>query len=104
MAPGRRRLGPFLNLTEEIVGALKAMDAIRAPYGHEAAAAVHLASWCTARWPWIDWTVQRYGEGGANLHAGDPEGVLLSSHLDTSLSGDSDEDRPITARADAPAP
>ncbi|MFB4320001.1 hypothetical protein [Actinomadura sp. 21ATH] len=101
MAPGRRRLGPFLNT---IVEALRVLDGVPAPYGRESAAAAHLASWCAARWPSIEWTVQPYGDGGANLYAGDPSGVLLYSHLDTSLSGDPHEDGPITARADAPAP
>ncbi|MFB4305148.1 M20/M25/M40 family metallo-hydrolase [Actinomadura sp. GTD37] len=109
MAPGRRRLGPFLNAPfqdagKEIVRVLEFLDGVPAPYGHESAAAVYLASWCTARWPWIEWTVQRYGPNGANLCAGDPAGALLYSHLDTSLSGDPDEDRAITGRADAPAP
>ncbi|TDC69509.1 hypothetical protein E1200_08145, partial [Actinomadura sp. GC306] len=107
MAPGRRRLGPFLSRAPEdadIVRALQVLDRVPSPHGHEAAAAVHLASWCTARWPWIDWDVQRYGRGGANLQAGDPRGVLLYSHLDTSLSGEPSEDRPITARADALPP
>ncbi|MEU8800684.1 M20/M25/M40 family metallo-hydrolase [Spirillospora sp. NPDC048819] len=109
MAPGRRRLGPFLSTEpqdagEDIVRVLEVLDGVPAPYGRESAAAVHLASWCTARWPWIDWTVHRYGTGGANLQAGDPAGVLLYSHLDTSLSGDPVEDRPITARADPPPP
>lgn len=108
MAPGRRRLGSFLTASrdagEEIVRVLEVLDGVPSPYGHEAAAAVRLASWCTARWPWIDWTVHRYGAGGANLQAGDPAGVLLYSHLDTSLSGDPSEDRPITARTDPPPP
>ncbi|TDB94674.1 M20/M25/M40 family metallo-hydrolase [Actinomadura sp. 7K534] len=107
MAPGRGRLGPFLSRAPEgadIVRALQVLADVPSPYGHEAAAAVRLASWCTARWPWIDWDVQRYGRGGANLQAGDPRGVLLYSHLDTSLSGDPAEDRPITARADALPP
>ncbi|MFA1546568.1 M20/M25/M40 family metallo-hydrolase [Actinomadura chokoriensis] len=108
MATGRRRLGPFLSAPfqdagDEIVRVLEFLDGVSAPYGHESAAAVYLASWCTARWPWIEWTVQRYGPTGANLCAGDPEGVLLYSHLDTSLSGDVDEDRAITGRTDAPA-
>ncbi|TDC84350.1 hypothetical protein, partial [Actinomadura sp. 7K507] len=107
MAPGLRRLGTLLTAPpdagEEIVRVLEVLDGVAAPYGHESAAAVRLASWCTARWPWIDWTVQRYGTGGANLLAGDPAGVLLYSHLDTSLSGDPSEDRPITGR-DAPLP
>ncbi|XRQ06967.1 M20/M25/M40 family metallo-hydrolase [Actinomadura welshii] len=107
MAPGRRRLGPLLSTDSpdaEIVRVLRLLDGVPSPYGHEAAAAVRLASWCTARWPRIDWHVQRYGKGGANLQAGDPRGVLLYSHLDTSLSGDPAEDRPITARAGAPPP
>ncbi|WP_165970335.1 M20/M25/M40 family metallo-hydrolase [Actinomadura sp. 6K520] len=107
MAPGLRRLGPLLSTAPEyadIVRVLQVLDGVPSPYGHEAAAAVRLASWCTARWPWLDWDVQRYGKGGANLQAGDPRGVLLYSHLDTSLSGDPSEDRPITARADAPPP
>ncbi|NKZ03237.1 M20/M25/M40 family metallo-hydrolase [Actinomadura latina] len=109
MAPGGRRLGTLLSAPsadagEEIVRVLRFLDGVPAPYGHESAAAVYLASWCTARWPWIEWTVQRYGPNGANLCAGDPAGVLLYSHLDTSLSGDPDEDRAITGRADAPAP
>ncbi|MFG2248920.1 hypothetical protein [Spirillospora sp. NPDC048823] len=108
MAPGRRRLGTLLtpqrDAGEEIVRVLEVLDGVPSPYGHESAAAVRLASWCTARWPWIDWTVQRYGAGGANLQAGGPAGVLLYSHLDTSLGGDPSEDRPITGRADPPPP
>ena len=109
MASRRRRLGtflstPFRDAGEEIVRVLEALDGLPAPYGHESAAAVYLASWCTARWPWIEWTVQRHGANGANLCAGDPSGVLLYSHLDTSLSGHQSEDRAITARTDAPAP
>ena len=108
MAPGLRRLGALLtpprDAGEEIVRVLEVLDGVAAPYGHESAAAVRLASWCTARWPGIDWTVHRYGAGGANLQAGDPAGVLLYSHLDTSLSGDPSEDRPITGRADPPGP
>lgn len=105
MAPGRRRLGSLLNAApadagEEIVRVLRVLDGVRSPYGHEAAAAVRLASWCTARWPWAGWSVQRYGTGGANLQAGDPSGVLIYSHLDTSLGGDPSEDRPVTGRAD----
>lgn len=104
MAARRRRLGPFLNATREIVGVLEVLDGVPAPHGHESAAAVRLADWCAAQWPWIDWTVERHGDGGANLQAGDPAGVLLYSHLDTSLGGDPSEDRPITGRADPPPP
>src|SRR5690606_13899911 len=105
VAPGRRRLGSLLNAApadagEEIVRVLRVLDGVRSPCGHEAAAAVRLASWCTARWPWAGWSVQRYGTGGANLQAGDPSGVLIYSHLDTSLGGDPSEDRPVTGRAD----
>ncbi|MFA1541568.1 M20/M25/M40 family metallo-hydrolase [Actinomadura monticuli] len=108
MASRGRRLGallsaPFTDAGEEIVRVLQFLDGIPAPYGHESAAAVYLASWCTARWPWIEWTVERYGANGANLFAGDPSGVLLYSHLDTSLSGDPAEDRAITGRSGAPA-
>ncbi|GAA3955252.1 hypothetical protein GCM10023085_42330 [Actinomadura viridis] len=106
MASRRRRLGPFLIRT--IVQVLRVLDEVPAPYGHEAAAAEHLASWCSARWPRIAWTVRRYSATGASLHAavpGTPDSApLIYSHLDTSLSGDAAEDRPITGRGDAPGP
>ncbi|MFF5261928.1 hypothetical protein ACFY4C_23575 [Actinomadura viridis] len=106
MASRRRRLGSFLIRT--IVQVLRVLDEVPAPYGHEAAAAEHLASWCSARWPRIAWTVRRYSATGASLHAavpGTPDSApLIYSHLDTSLSGDPAEDRPITGRGDAPGP
>ncbi|MFI0354457.1 hypothetical protein [Actinomadura sp. 9N407] len=94
----------------EIVRVLEILDGVPSPYGHEAAAAARLATWCAARWPLIEWTVQPYGDGGANLIAapraaprGMPAGdLLIYSHLDTSLSGDPDEDRPITGRSGDP--
>ncbi|MEU6034470.1 hypothetical protein ABZ801_03605 [Actinomadura sp. NPDC047616] len=106
MASGRRRLGTLLSTADEIVRVLEVLDGRPAPHGGEAAAAVRLAEWCAARWPWIEWDVRRYGETGANVvaSAGGRGGTLIYSHLDTSLSGDPAQDRPITGRTDDPGP
>jgi acetylornithine deacetylase/succinyl-diaminopimelate desuccinylase-like protein len=106
VAPGGRRLGSFLT---GLLDVLTVLDATPAPRGNERDAAEALRSWCADRWPRVDWQVQRYGPGGANLigrhrpsgrvDVGQYDGVLLYSHLDTSLDG-GPGDSVVTGRSD----
>ncbi len=104
MAARLRRLGSFLTSLLEV---LTVLDATSAPRGSERRAAEALQQWCAARWPEVDWAVQSYGAGGANLigrHRAVPPhnpGVLLYSHLDTSLDG-GPGDAEVTGRSDPP--
>ncbi len=82
---------------------LRVLDATPSPRAGEFPAAAALHEWCTARWPEINWTVQRYATGGANLVASCGPGPLLYSHLDTSLDG-TPADEPVTGRLDDAGP
>jgi acetylornithine deacetylase/succinyl-diaminopimelate desuccinylase-like protein len=82
---------------------LHALDATPSPRGREFPAVIALRDWCASRWPEIDWTVQPYAPGGANLVASFGSGPLLYSHLDTSLDGSS-ADVVVTGRADDVGP
>jgi acetylornithine deacetylase/succinyl-diaminopimelate desuccinylase-like protein len=99
-------------LGRDILDVLRILDRTPAPRGQERAAAEALRDWCTARWPDVDWSVQPYGAGGANLighHRVSPDpdssslGVLLYSHVDTSLDG-SPTDIAVTGRPDPTGP
>jgi acetylornithine deacetylase/succinyl-diaminopimelate desuccinylase-like protein len=111
VASGLGRLGTFLS--ELIADVLRVLDATPAPRGHEHAAATALRDWCAGRWPELGWTLQPYGDGGANLVASCGAGPVLYSHLDTSLDGvgldgvgldGAAPDVAVTGRADAAGP
>ncbi|MEO6886257.1 MAG: hypothetical protein ABI232_08245 [Jatrophihabitantaceae bacterium] len=87
----------------DLVEVLRVLDATAAPRGQEFGAAVALREWCASRWPDVDWTVQRYGDGGASLIAFFGAGPLLYSHLDTSLDG-LPGDVAVTGRVDPAGP
>lgn len=79
------------------------LDGAPTPRGRERATARRLQDWAAARWPAIGWTVQEYGDDGANLVASHGPGPLLYSHLDTSLDG-SARDALVTGRRDPVGP
>ena len=92
----------------DVLPALEVLAGTASPRGHELALATRLAAWAGARWPELGWTVDPVGADGANLVAvsasGDAPGLLLYSHLDTSLSGDPVADSPVTGRSVPVAP
>jgi acetylornithine deacetylase/succinyl-diaminopimelate desuccinylase-like protein len=74
-----------------------------APWGRERTAAEAVAGWISAAAPAIQVEVDSLDDARANVAVVDGEGprhLLLCSHLDTSLSGDSDEDEILTGRRD----
>lgn len=102
MAPRLGRLGPVLS--DELAALLAVLDETPAPRGRERLAAAGLARFCAERWPEIEWTVQPYGEDGANLVARCGGGPVLYSHLDTSLDGDPVSDARVSGRTDPMGP
>ncbi|WP_420116732.1 hypothetical protein [Micromonospora sp.] len=95
-----------------LVDALAALTAQPSPYGRERATAHRVADWATGRWPELPWRVDPLERtattpdsanlvGGSDL--GDRPELLIYSHLDTSLTGGTDFDAPITGRH-SPAP
>jgi acetylornithine deacetylase/succinyl-diaminopimelate desuccinylase-like protein len=84
-------------LTELLTGTL----AIPSPAGGEVTLAEWIAAWLSERHPELDVVVDRFAPGRANVECrvkgpdpGGP-GLLLYSHLDTSLSGNQLIDRPL---------
>jgi acetylornithine deacetylase/succinyl-diaminopimelate desuccinylase-like protein len=92
----------------DVLPVLEVLAGTASPRGQELPLARRLASWAAARWPELGWTVDPVGDGGANLVAvsarGDAPGLLLYSHLDTSLTGDPVADSPVTGRSTPIAP
>ncbi|MEV4727101.1 hypothetical protein [Micromonospora humida] len=90
-----------------LVDALAALTAQPSPYGRERATAHRVADWAAGRWPELPWRVDPLERtattpdsanlvGGSDL--GDRPELLIYSHLDTSLTGGTDFDAPITGR------
>jgi acetylornithine deacetylase/succinyl-diaminopimelate desuccinylase-like protein len=92
----------------DVLPVLEVLAGTASPRGHERALATRLASWAAARWPALGFTVDPVGDDGANVVAvsarGDAPGLLLYSHLDTSLTGDPLADYPVTGRSGSVAP
>jgi acetylornithine deacetylase/succinyl-diaminopimelate desuccinylase-like protein len=95
---------------EELNELLTGTLAIPSPAGSEATLAEWIAAWLADRHPDLEVVVDRFAPGRANLEAwvkgpgpGGP-GLLLYSHLDTSLSGNPVIDRPLGVFGPGPAP
>ncbi|WP_432897329.1 hypothetical protein ACQP1S_19330 [Micromonospora matsumotoense] len=95
-----------------LLDALAALTAQPSPYGRERATAHRVADWAATRWPELSWRVDPVPRtaatpDSANLVGGSDLGarpeLLIYSHLDTSLTGATDFDAPITGRR-TPAP
>lgn len=92
---------------DDIRSALEVFTSFPSPRGGEYSLATGLAEWARARWPELDWQVEKVGSGGASLVSRvsrDAEDTtLIYSHLDTSLTGDVEWDQALTGRVDHPA-
>ncbi len=88
---------------DEVLELLAGAVGIASPAGSEAELAEWIAGWLQSRHPELVCNLDRFSGARANLECtarGDPaEGLLLYGHLDTSLSGDPDLDRPVGAPA-----
>ena len=89
-----------------MLAAIELLASIPSPRGEERPLAEAVAAFGAARWPAASWQVQDV-EGPNSpcaqvvARSGDPErgGLLLYSHLDTSLTGDASFDTAVTGRA-----
>lgn len=108
MACGLGRLGALLipadvdEREDLLVEALSLLASVPSPRGRERALAEAVVAFASDRWPGARWSVQDVdgtdcaqvvGEAGA---VSDDGGLLLYSHLDTSLTGADDFDLPVT--------
>lgn len=88
--------------------ALQVMSSIASPRGGEREVAHALCEWAKEQWTHVQWSVDELGDGAANLIGrlapDQPDERLLYSHLDTSLTGNVQEDEPVTGRNDTPLP
>ncbi len=111
MAAGGRRLGALLTgrvLEAEILEAIDLLASIGSPRGRERRLAEAVVGWAAERWPAADWRVQDVDDRAsecaqvAATAGSGPGGLLLYSHLDTSLTGADPFDAAVTGTAAVP--
>ncbi|HEY7624208.1 MAG TPA: hypothetical protein VIA63_04205, partial [Candidatus Limnocylindria bacterium] len=87
--------------------ALEVLTATPSPWGAERALAEHVAAWGRRRYGEVEWEIDALSDASANLFArsalGDARELVVSGHLDTSLSGTA-ADAAITGVTTAPPP
>lgn len=110
MAARGRRLGALLTtgpLEGDLIDAVRLLASVPSPRGHERALAQAVVDFGAARWPAAQWSVQDVDDAGSPCaqvvatYGNDEGGLLLYSHLDTSLTGDPGFDTAITGRPGA---
>jgi acetylornithine deacetylase/succinyl-diaminopimelate desuccinylase-like protein len=88
-------------LRQQLLDVLNLLDTAPAPRGQERTAAHRLRTWCSRRWPPVEWQVLEHGPAGGSLVAEHGAGPLLYSHLDTSLDDGGPHNQLVTGD-DAP--